>query len=369
MPDFHSPQPAYLRDFLALYNAHLRADRLSPQQWDMVLRMGWSAGMLGALAERVAAQGTAVPAQAERHFESIRSTVRYRQKMAHIELTRVAATLAPLDIPLILAKGVAYLLQDLPCGRWRLFADVDLIVPRTHIDKVERLLLDAGWASDALDPYDQHYYRVWSHELPPMRYGAHPLELDVHHTILPLTGRVQPDAEAMFDAALPLEGTAFHVLCPQDQVLHACAHLFQDSDLSDRLRELADIDGLLRAYGESPVFWAKLEERTLLHGMQRPLFYALRYARAYFETPQPQHWDAGGEPGALTLRLMDCLVHAALPPCHPDGRAKLPVRTARLLLYIRSLWLRMPPWLLLRHLMKKGLRRVGAPKDDTEEAA
>lgn len=356
MPDCRLP---YLRDFLDLYTGRADTERLSDRAWDRALRVAWSAGMVGSLAQRIAERGGTVPAKVERHFAAMRSTVRYRHQMARVELDRVAATLAPLAVPIIVAKGAAYVLQDLPGGRGRLFADVDIIVPRARIDEVERALKAAGWQSEAMEAYDQHYYRAWSHELPPMRFGGHPLELDVHHTILPLTGRIQPDAGALFDAAVRVEPRPFLVLSPPDQLLHACAHLFQDSDLSDRLRELADIDGLLRAYGADASFWPALAARTRLHGMTRPLFYALRYARAYFDTPIAPSAPRPASPNAALLQLMDRLVYTALPPCDPDGKATLKVRAARLLLYIRSLWLRMPPALLLFHLSKKGLRRVG----------
>ncbi|HKY01719.1 MAG TPA: nucleotidyltransferase family protein [Burkholderiales bacterium] len=360
--------PSHLRHFLGLYNGRMSGEALSARDWDTAIRIGWSAGMLGSFAERMRANKVTVPPEAERHFEAIQSTVRFRHRMAHLELDRVAEVLAPLDVPIIVAKGAAYMLQDLPCGRWRLFADVDIIVPRDRIGEVEQILHAHGWQSETLDPYDQHYYRAWSHELPPMRYASHPLELDVHHTILPLTGRIQPDAEGLFDASRRIEGTPFLVLCPEDQVLHACAHLFQDSDLSDRMRELADIDGLLRAFGSASGFWNRLEARAELHEMQRPLWYALRYARAYFDTPVPSEFFDTQAPSYLIVTTMDALTRAALPPCNPDRKPNPMVRSARLMLYIRSLWLRMPPWLLLRHLLKKGLRRVGE-KEQAEPVA
>jgi hypothetical protein len=65
-----------------------------------------------------------------------------------------------------------------------------------------------------MDPYDERYYREWIHELPPLRFPGRFLELDLHHTILPLTGRIQPDSAALLEASNPVEGTGFRVLCP-----------------------------------------------------------------------------------------------------------------------------------------------------------
>ncbi len=47
------------------------------------------------------------------------------------------------------------------------------------------------------DPYDDLYYRQWMHELPPLVHGERGRMVDVHHTILPLTARPTPDAQAL----------------------------------------------------------------------------------------------------------------------------------------------------------------------------
>jgi hypothetical protein len=49
-------------------------------------------------------------------------------------------------------------------------------------------------------------------------------------------------------------------------------------------------------------------------------------------------------------------VPRALFPPHPD-RPQRGVAVARFLLYVRSLWIRMPPWLLARHLGYQLYRR------------
>jgi hypothetical protein len=59
-----------------------------------------------------------------------------------------------------------------------------------------------------------------------------------------------------------------------------------------------------------------------------------------------------GAPPAPIVWLMDRLVPLALYPQHPD-RPSRTAEFARLLLYTRSLWIRMPPLLLARHLLYK----------------
>jgi hypothetical protein len=64
------------------------------------------------------------------------------------------------------------------------------------------------------------------------------------------------------------------------------------------------------------------------------------------------HASPRGAPSSLQAWLMDRLVPRALFPQHPD-RHTLLAATARLLLYMRSHWVRMPAWMLIKHLTHK----------------
>jgi hypothetical protein len=267
----------------------------------------------------------------------------------------------------VLLKGAAYIAQGLAMAEGRLPADVDVMVRRPALGAVERALLDAGWEFEKTDPYDQHYYRAWSHELPPMKCAGQALELDLHHGILPPLGRLRPDTEALFSASIQVEGTPFRVLSPPDQVLHAAAHLFQDSDCTGRLRDLVDIDGLLRCFAErEPSFWEALEQRARLLELGRPLWYALTFGRDWLATPVPAGFlksDRRAEPPVLSRWLVKTLVPLSLLPAVPDSGGSGKSRIASRLMEARAIWLRMPPRLVLFHSINKffrGLRRKPA---------
>jgi hypothetical protein len=289
--------------------------------------------------------------------------------MVLYEMHEVAKVLEPLGIPMILLKGAAYLAQGLRCAEGRLPEDLDLMVPRERLDEAERALVGGGWTFEKTDAYDQHYYRAWSHELPPMRFPGHALELDVHHAILPPTGRVRPDARALFDAAVAIPGSPFRVLSPADQVLHACAHLFQGSDCTERLRDLVDIDALVREHSALPSFWGALVAGASRHRLGRCLWYAMRFGSAWLDTPSPGEVAseiARFAPPTFSRVAMDRLVAEALPPRAPDGEPGPRLRLARFVLFFRSVWLQMPPWLLAYHSAAKLVRSVRRRPRDTE---
>ena len=257
-------------------------------------------------------------------------------------------------------KGCSYVLLGLPNSAGRLFADVDLLAAEAELDSVERILNRNGWRGRELTPYDDNYYRKWTHELPPLVHVEREVEIDLHHNIVPRTARLKPPAKALMAKAMQLPTSGFYVLSNEDLVLHAMVHLMFDSDLGDKLRDLVDIGDLLMHFsGRDDEFWNKLVDRATDLGLSRPLYYSIRYCGRLLHLPIPEAVIGRlGQfaPNRLTVALMDRLVPRALFPIHPDRESRS-ARASRLLLYARSHWLRMPPWLLVYHLTYKFLAR------------
>src|SRR6266550_6456419 len=263
---------------------------LSLTEWDRLIRCARSSGLLARvqvllderdLIDRV--RGPVIP-----HLTAARTVADHERRILSWEVNRIERALAGVNGSCILLKGAAYSILDLGLARGRISSDVDILVPKTSINKVEKALLDHGWDHIKLDDYDQYFYRRWSHEMPPLQHRDRGTVVDVHHTILPPTGRLSPDPEKLIAAAIPLKGTRFGVLAPTDMVLHSAAHAFQDGDLAYGLRDIVDIDDLLRHFSQKETFWAELAARSEELDLRRPLYYALRYSHFYLQTPIPQ---------------------------------------------------------------------------------
>jgi hypothetical protein len=254
-------------------------------------------------------------------------------------------------------------LAGLPAARGRVFSDIDILVPGTALAEVEAALMLHGWATTHLDAYDQRYYRRWMHELPPMRHVSRQTVLDVHHAILPPTARLKPDSAKLLAASRPVAGEPrLRLLAPVDMVLHSATHLFLNEDLGSGLRDLADLDSLLRHFGREASFWEQLTARACELDFARPLYYALRYTKRILETAIPAQAADIGKPGFGLHRLMDALFLRALQPDHVSAAGRL-TPLARGSLYVRAHWQRMPPLLLACHLTSKAFRRPQAPVD------
>ncbi|WP_317202233.1 nucleotidyltransferase family protein [Janthinobacterium sp.] len=333
---------------------------LSLAEWDTLLRQCGRAQLLAALYYRLLERGllAGVPAPALAHLDWARVLAERHAQAVQWEVRQIGAALAGLGLPLLLLKGAAYAMAALPPARGRLFSDIDILVPKDRLADVEAALLLHGWALTHLDAYDQRYYRDWMHELPPMQHIKRQSSIDVHHAILPETAAARPDPALLRGAALALpDAPPLQTLAPCDIVLHSATHLFYDGELEHGLRDLLDIHALLLHFGAQSAFWDALPERAAELQLSRPLFYALRYAARLLHTPVPQAAFAAlapRRPNAALLLLMDALFERALLPAHAscdDACSAI----ARLLLYIRANWLRMPPLLLARHLLHKAL--------------
>jgi hypothetical protein len=330
-------------------------------RWDRVVRVGRACRLLPALRQRLDEAGvlSGLPAPVRGQLDSEAAIARYRKQMAWRELHELTDALASVPGPRVLVKGAAYIVQGLRLADARVVSDVDLLVPRERLAAVEARLREAGWQPEAVDPYDERYYREWSHEVPPLRYPGHLLELDLHHAIVPPISRVRVDPARLLAAARPVPGTAFHVLAPEDQVLHACVHAFVDSDLADRVRDIVDLDALVCELAAAPGFWDRLCARAAELGLARGLWYGLRYPQRLLGTPVPETvWRRLPSPGRTAVRTMDWLVARATTPPPPEGRQLASARAARWLARARYFRIRMPLPILLRHAATKGIRRL-----------
>lgn len=343
---------------------------LSLRQWDLLVRLARRANLLARLATRLERPEYAarVPEPVRPHLQSALAIARRQDIAIRWEVKCIREALSDTRVPVVLLKGAAYAMAGLPAADGRLFGDIDIMVPKEAVPAVESALLIHGWRHQKMDAYDQRYYRRWMHEIPPMEHVRRGSVIDVHHSILPETARIRTNARALLEASVPLTGhEGIRVLAPADMILHSATHLFHEGELGNGLRDLYDLDSLIRGFSLSPDFWPTLAARATALGLERPLYHALRYTRELLATPIPEAAIADRNGPPLPFRAMlDFCYRRALRPEHASCEdAWTPL--ARWLLYARSHWLKMPLPLLVYHLTRKAL--VGHFRSNREDAA
>ncbi|ALJ13188.1 nucleotidyltransferase domain-containing protein [Sphingopyxis macrogoltabida] len=314
---------------------------LGPRDWDGVIGVARSEAMLATLACRLEAADLPPSVAALFADQRIAAEVAQRQALWEAEMARRA--LREQRIEFVLLKGTAYAAAGLSCSAGRQIGDLDILVLQSDIGRAENELLAAEWEWVKPDPYDDAYYRDHMHELPPLIHKARDRMIDVHHTILPRTHRITPDALALMSDAVAT-GSGHAVLCPADMMCHCAAHMLADGDLQGGLRNLWDFHCLTRDFAAAdPGFWGKLDARADLHGLRAPVRRAARLSRDLYGSDLPSGWD-GQDPG-------DGRYRRRLLARDDWGRpTDFALQQA---FYIRSHWLRMPPAMLARHLWTK----------------
>lgn len=300
-------------------------EQLSPAEWDVLLRAARVTSLLSSLAVRVAELELLekIPDGPRPHLEAARTVAIQHERIALWEVKRVERALMEMETPVVFLKGAAYLLAGCRFSRGRVITDVDILLPRQNLAVAESQFRDWGWIADEESPLDEQYYREWLHELPPLTHFRRGTSLDVHHTILPRTDRLEVRPELLFDEAVPYEegNDQFLVLCPADMFLHAATHLFRNGDFSKGLRDLADLRGMLQEFATTEHFWRQLVTRAEQLDLAGPCYYALRYTARYFDCQIPddvKQATRAWKPVWPPLMVMDRLVEAAVIPRYLD---------------------------------------------------
>lgn len=320
---------------------------LSAEAWNALIRVGRAERLLGSVAARAEMVWDRLPKGARTCLSEERDLIASDHLHARWEIDRAAHALSRIGCPVILMKGSAYLHAGLPPAAGRRIGDLDILVPRAALPEVEAALMAHGWVQAKENAYDDHYYRAWMHEIPPMVHAERGGVIDVHHTILPLTARLTPDAAALIESRVTVDAGLF-VLGPETMLLHSAAHVAYDGEFEGGNRNLWDIHQLATHFAHAEGFWARLGAAATLHQLGAPMARALRLSQRLYGTKVPA--DMTGR-----FDLVDRLALRKL-----RGRDRFGHQNARVsdrLLYMRGHWLRMPPLMLARHLTRKAFRR------------
>lgn len=328
-------------------------------EWETLMRVARH-GYLSSRVAWLASQHSLMeqfPEKVQFHFSSALRVSESQAISVNWEVAQIRKAFSAASIPFTLLKGGAYIKGKFAPAPGRLLSDVDIMVPKEQLDAAERALYGSGWFPTNLNAYDQRYYREWMHELPPMQHLERGTTIDLHHTILPPTALLKPDVAKLWAAVCPVENEkGVFVLSPVDMVLHSATHLFHDSELEHALRDLVDMDALIRQFSVQDSFFKALIERAQILDLSRPLHYALKYCSLFLETPIPaevlSRIDAFGSQSKTIRSVMDSVVLQSIGSILEE-RLSVKSRVSLFTMYVRSHYLRMPLRLLIPHLVRK----------------
>jgi hypothetical protein len=292
------------------------------------------------------------PEYAQRHLKSAYVYADRQRIQVIYESVTIVELLSEIKVTPIFLKGANYILQKTVNSRGRIVSDIDLLVDKKDLTKVERFLKARLWKSEELSDYDNKYYRNWAHEIPPMYHILRNTVLDIHHNVyLPISGRSPNISRFTSDAKKTEFGCV--VLSDSATILHSIIHLFMNEDFTNSFRDLLDIHLLISEF-ESELFWSELLQLSCESGFEKELYYAVCLRDKLFNvdsfcelTELKSRHD-----GFLGNKFINVILYQALTPKHIYLNT-FHNRTATFIIFLRGHWLKMPTHILIKHLLKK----------------
>lgn len=251
-------------------------------------------------------------------------------------------------------KGAAYCLADMNVSKGRLFSDIDVLVPKNCLRKIEKRLLFKGWISKPINDYDERYYREWAHEIPPLVQSRRGTVVDIHHNLVPPISGKAPDINAFLSQTMEVNGVT--VLKSHAMLLHSCIHLIFNETFKQAHRDLYDIASLIKDFG-CEKFWNDAVQLAKETGFYKELFLGCRYSSKKLGYELPHKLKCDVPYTGIKMSVLDLVMQKALSPHHPlckvRGRA-----VASFIAWARGHWCKMPVFLLIYHLSVKSGRAI-----------
>jgi len=346
---------------------------LTEADWELLVRQARAANLLGRLDYLFIQNDVAKDINQKYlwHFNAAKTLSDKLMNNVLREIDELTSALKEIGVAPVLLKGAAYQAAGLPCCQGRLMSDIDLLVNKASLDKVQSHLLKFGWVSMPIKDYDQQYYRKWMHEIPPLKHATRQTTLDVHHNILPLTNKNTIDASRLgFRKVFHEWFGEVQTLNPLDTVIHSSVHLFTESEFDNGLRDLSDLDMLIRHFTSTNKNYVnELVIRANELELADYLSLTLRYTKMVLNTPiTPKATSSLNikHQSRLSQTFWDFCFMNIFKPFHSSTQS-WQMRVAKFILYWRGHLLRMPLKLLIPHLIRKSYMQIKDMFNDMHE--
>jgi len=346
--------------FISIFSSPQLLLGYTSKEWESLLRIMRGTDMLGSFYYFLQKHNliTSVPDFALMHLQSAKNHSDQQVQQVNRETDFLHELLQGIGIRPIFLKGAAYVLAACGNHNGRVMSDLDILVNKSELQKVESALISDGWSEKKLDDYDEQYYRKWIHELPPFINYERGVTLDVHHTIIPpISGITIPEETLFSDSHITPSSKA--VFNDEMLVIHSIIHLFFNEEHEKSFRDIYDIQLLLESYEQKKCI-SHLYTKAQALGFNRELFYALTVTDSLFNSARIVHLQKKSKTfkvsGVQKWFVLRIIVPAVIPSHELLDRPWN--RFARFVMFLRGHLLKMPIKVLLPHFFIKSYRAL-----------
>ena len=218
-------------------------------------------------------------------WKGIRRRAWYQNRMLFHKMAPAVERLQKAGIEVMLLKGGALALHYYADPGVRPMHDLNILIPEKRALDALNLIKQDGWSLTTWAP------RVWTETFLSFRDSValqdqNEQNLELHWHVM--YQACQPGQDRIFwDAALPLDfmGIRTNVLCPTDELLHACVRGIKRSPIP-AVRWVADCMTILRSSSE--IDWGRLFHLARDLHVSIPLSYGLTYLKDTFHAAIPE---------------------------------------------------------------------------------
>jgi hypothetical protein len=262
-------------------------EQLSTQEWEEIVQQAAKHLVTPLLYQvlRNAGSRVNVPASIMERLQGVYYGNALSNKRLYIELSQVLKNLHNEGIDVILLKGAylaKFVYKDIAL---RPRGDIDLLVRKTELAKVEKILLEMGYGP-AVRPSIEVQCATAHQLIAFKKRNAMPIE--IHWTIANPSSPFKLEADELWRRAQPisLNGINAFTLAPEDLLLHLCLHTTYFHSFNP-LKFLCDFPKTLQYY-QDEIDWELLFHRAHQWGANKTVFLTLYLVRELLSVPLEQ---------------------------------------------------------------------------------
>jgi len=201
-----------------------------------------------------------------------------RNMKVFARLREVFAVFRDHRIDVIALKGAALAELAYPQIGLRTMGDIDLLVRKDDLARVEAIMEDMGFQAD--ESYRaKEWYHAKHHHLVPYVSGDGILKLDIHHDITTVDSCIRVPVESLWSHAQTVRISTMGCLTLswEHMLLHLALHIADQNCFLGDLRGLCDVAEIVKRF-PGDIDWDELERVAQAWGCVKQLFFVLALA-------------------------------------------------------------------------------------------
>jgi Uncharacterised nucleotidyltransferase len=279
--------------------------------WDQLVSVSYAHGIAPLVYHSLAESDVIglVPAAETQTLRSSYYANAARNSLLYDDLKKLLLALRQEKIDVIVLKGAALSETVYSHRALRPMSDIDLLVRKEQLIKVESKLLAMGYLFDGHGKTKEFYLEHRYHWVFAKRSD---IGIEMHWHIKRPERPFSIDIDGFWERAqwTKIAGVEALVLSPEDLVLYLCQH-FWKHNLVGGIRPLCDIAETTRYYGDG-IDWTKMANISSEWGMNAGSYLVLSLARELLDAPIPKDFLNGIKPVNFNMEVIDWAREAVL---------------------------------------------------------